>query len=326
LYTAKGQPSYMYKFPKFSADLIDASFDATAHPMFIMDGVERDHRYIGVYPGVIRNGELLSLPGVDPAASVNFDNFLATARANGPGWGLMTNTDWAGISGWCLANGFLPRGNNYYGRDHAQIIEVGTRQDGLLPGTASGIARTLTGSGPVSWRHDNTAAGIADLNGNVWEWAPGLRIVDGEIHVIADNNAALTAADLTAGSSAWRAIDGATGNLVAPGAANAVKIAASGTDNYTLVRNSSGTFEGMTNPGTTPVSEAALNTLKLYGAYPLDADLGGDGIWFTETDERVALRGGNWDHGSLSGVFALRLDSLRAGAGTGIGARPAFAL
>jgi hypothetical protein len=28
---------------------------------------------------------------------------------------------------------------------------------------------TLAGSGPLSWRHDNTLAGIADLVGNVWE-------------------------------------------------------------------------------------------------------------------------------------------------------------
>lgn len=70
-----------------------------------------------------------------------------------------------------------------------------------------------TGSGPVSWRHDNTPFGIADLCGNVWEWAPGMRINAGEIQIIADNDAALTATDFSAGSAAWKAVDGATGAL-----------------------------------------------------------------------------------------------------------------
>ena len=44
-------------------------------------------------------------------------------------------------------------------------------------------------------------AGIADLVGNVWEWTGGLRINDGEIQIIANNDVA-AGADMSAASSA----------------------------------------------------------------------------------------------------------------------------
>lgn len=325
LYTEKGQASYMYKVPLFNREDIDPGLGDGAHPMFIMDGVEKNHRYIGAFPGTVRDGELISLPGVEPAASRNIDDFLSLARANGPGWGLMTNSDWAGLSHWCWANGFLPRGNTDYGRSHEQKFETATRQDGLAPGS-SGTARTLTGSGPVSWRHDNTPWGIADLCGNVWEWSPGMRLVDGEVQVIKDNDAALSEIDLSEASSLWRAIDGETGSLVAPGSSGTVKLASSGTDDYALVISSGSEVESMTNPGSSPASESAIAVLKLHGVYPVGEGLGGAGLWHDLEGERVPRRGGHWNDGSRAGVFALTLYYSRTNAYSHLGARPAFAV
>lgn len=327
LYTAKGQPSIMSIFPAFNLEGIDASLGTGVHPMFVVGGVRKAERFIGTYPGSVVNGELLSLPAVDPSASRNFDSFVSVARSNGAGWGLMTNVDWAGLALWCWKNGSMPRGNTNYGFAHDAPHETARRMDGFTPGTATGTPRSLTGSGPATWRHDGTPAGIADLCGNIWEWAPGMRLQDGEIHVIADNDAALTATDLSATSSAWKAIDGATGDLVAKGHANAVKIAASGTGNYTLVCGSGSSFEGMTNPGATPVSAAALQKLKAMGIFPVaNSGLGGDGIWHSLSDERLPFRGGSWFYGAGAGVFALFLRNLRSSAGTDIGSRPAFVI
>lgn len=326
MYTTKGQPSYMAVIPQFTIQSIDPAMGAGVHPMFVVGGVNKAYRYVGLYPGVVRNGELLSLPGVDPANSINFDNALATARANGAGWGLMTNVDWAGVGQLCWKGGTQPRGNTNWGKSSDVVTESGVRGDGVAAGTGAGTGRTQTGSGPASWRHDASAFGIADLCGNVWEWSAGLRMNVGEIQIVTGNDAALNATDLAASSAAWKAIDGATGALVAPGSAGTVQYATSGTTDYALVRANGSSFEGMTNPGAAnPVSAAALQLLKQYGLFPAaNAGLGGDAIYLTVTGERLPCRGGGWGNGATAGVFALHLSNARSGAGTDIGCRPAF--
>ena len=327
LYTAKGQPCYMAVIPKFNLQDIDASLGTGTHPAFIVGGVEKSQLFIGQHIGVSRNGEMLSLPGVDPINSITHDAAVSLVRANGAGWHLMNNIEWAAISQWCWKNGFQPRGNSQYGRSSDLTTEVGVRQDGVTPGTTSGNARTLTGSGPTSWRHNNTPFGIADLNGNVWEWSPGMRLNAGEIQIMENNDAAASTADFSAGSAAWKAIDGATGSLVAPGTAGTVKYANanSGTADFTLYRIGGSSFEGMANStGANPVSAAALQVLKRYGLFPIAASLGGDGFYLNVTGERVPLRGGVWDNAAVAGVFALYLDLARSYSSASVGARPAF--
>lgn len=340
LYTASGQPSYMNIIPKFNLQDIDAGLGTGVHPAFIVGGVEKNELFIGSYPGIRKNGELLSLPGVDPANSRSMDNFITDVRVNGAGWHLMSNVEYAALALWCWKNGFMPRGNTNYGRSSDATWETARRQDGVAPGTASGSARTLTGSGPASWRHDNTPGGISDLCGNVWEWAPGLRIVGGEIQIIANNDAALFTTDHGATSAAWKAINAVTGALVNPTftgtvaggdyvatTANTVRYALTGTDNYTLVRASGSSFEGMLNPGASAVADAALQVLKAHGMYPVaNTGLGGDGVWYTVATERLPIRGGYWNLGSIAGVFALHLFSARSYADTAFGARPAFVI
>lgn len=332
LYTAKGQPCYMAVIPKFTLESIDASLGTGTHPAFIVGGVEKSQIFIGQHIGVSRNGEMLSLPGVDPINSITLDAAVSLVRANGPGWHLMSNVEWAALAQWCWKNGFQPRGNTQHGRSGDLLTENGVRSDGLtVTGANQGSqGRTLTGSGPLSWRHDNTPFGIADLNGNVWEWSPGMRLNNGEIHIIGNNNAALSAADFGVSSAEWKAVDGATGALVAPGTAGTVKYASanSGTADYTLYRASGGSFEGMVNSaGANPVSAAALQLLKQHGLFPIaGSGLGGDGFHMSVSGERVPIRGGYWIASALAGVFALDLTSARSASYTTLGARPAFVL
>lgn len=329
LYTAKGQPTYMNIIQKFDLSTIDASLSGI-HPAFIVNGVEKPEIFVGTYLGKLVDGELLSLPNVDPSASINFDNFSTYARACGAGHHLMTNAEWSAVALQCYKNDTQPFGNTYYGRSSENPLLIGRRQDGLDPGNTAGTARTLTGSGPVEWRHNRKPSGIADLAGNVLELSAGMRLINGEIQVIADNNAALHTIDMSATSAQWKAIDAVTGNLVTPDGngttAGTVKFANSGTADYTINGASFGATRNLST--TKPVSAAALARLKALCLYPVVEDtakFNSDGLWKTiDTGERTPVRGGNWSDAAGAGVFALNLYYARSNAYMKIGARPAF--
>ena len=338
IYTAKGQPCFMYVLPKYTVQSIDASLGTGTHPAFIVDGNEKSEILIGMYQGALLNDEVVSQAGRAVYQTVNFDTFNTKVRQNNngttiTGWHGITNAEWAALALWCWKNGYLPRGNSAFGRSHAVTTEYGVQESGRAKtdgADATGDERILTGSGPATWRHDATPFGVADLTGNVWEWTYGMRLNAAEINVIENNNAA-GATDFAAGSAEWKAIDGTNGNLVAPGSANTVKLAASGTADYTLVVSSGGAFQAMTNPGTNPVAAAALQKLKQLGVYPIASNLTNSRanehagyIYHNLTGECVPHRGGGWAYGAVSGVFAVSLYHVRTGAGSDIGSRPAF--
>lgn len=180
-YTAKGQPSYFVRQGKFLCEDIapGGELGTGVHEAFVFDGVEDAEIWVGAYQAAVIDGEAVSQPGLAPKVSINYDNARAACQAAGAGFDMMTIWDWAAIALWCMANGFQPRGNTLYGQHHDNRWEVGTRQDNGTPGDSAGVGNTLTGSGPVQWRHDQTMAGIADMVGNVWEWLAGMKMVDG---------------------------------------------------------------------------------------------------------------------------------------------------
>ena len=328
LYTAKGQATYMNIIQKYDMSTIDASLSGT-HPAFIVDGVEKPEIFIGTYQGRIVGGELLSLPNVEPSHSTNYDNFLTAARACGNGHHLITNAEWSAVALRCYKNNTQPMGNSYYGRSSEDPLLIGRRADGLNPGNTSGSARTLTGSGPVQWRHNGKENGIADLSGNVWEWNSGMRLLNGEIQIIENNNAAKLAINLGAASTEWKAIDGETGNLVTPDGSGTtvgtIKYANGGTADYTI---NGGSFGAIRNLSTTkPVTAAALAQLKALCLYPHTentASYNSDYFGKYMTGETLPVRGGNWSGAASAGVFALYLNLARSYSDTSFGARPAF--
>jgi hypothetical protein len=313
LYDDKGYPSYMTVIPKFNVEDIDEGLGTGVHPAFLKGGVEKSEIFIGQYPAIVKDGRALSLPGVDPTASVNFDTAKGYCTAKGPGWHLLSNWEWAAVALWCIKNGFQPRGNTYYGRHHDQVHEQGRRQDGVAPGTAPGTARTLTGSGPVSWRHDNSLAGISDIVGNVYKWIDGMKIVDGKFFMPNDND-----------------FDAAEGDWVDQGViiADVEGTTKLGTPSDTLEATGPTTFGAWKGLTTTTNFDALAAATKqrmqqaLIDPYNTDDPVG---TFYFDTDgERVPIRGGYWVSASAAGLGALRLRNARSFSGTGLGFFPAF--
>ncbi|MDR3278708.1 MAG: hypothetical protein LBT12_08035 [Oscillospiraceae bacterium] len=207
-----GNPSVMVYIPKFRMNQVISGGSDRVHPAFIVNGVERDGFYISKYLNTDVDGKGYSLPASVPCNNVGMDLSLEKSVAKGAGWHLVTVQEWGAIALWCKKNGHLPHGNNEYGRDRCESVFK------AIPVTnvEDGKGRVLTGTGPLSWSHDNTAAGIWDLHGNLSEYVGGIKTVYGEIQVMPNNDGADRKHTHDAASPAWRAIDAATGSYILP--------------------------------------------------------------------------------------------------------------
>jgi len=327
MYDDQGYPSIMVRIPKFYLDEVIDGMPHQVHPAFLVNSVEKSEIWISKYLNVVHNGRAYSLPGQDPANSLNFDTVRGYCTAKGAGWHLMTNAEWAALALWCRKAGLMPRGNTSNGAAHDATYERGVKA------TAGGDYRTLTGSGPASWNHDGTPDGIADLCGNVWEWVDGLKLVNGKIYVHPNNNYTVGNTqgsvdgwqdtlkyfdNTTAGDSTQTDHDVGGDPILSDDRTNPMYTGGDTDSNY-----------GQSNVGFAALTKEADVTvpdlLKWLGIYPADAgDHGGDYLYVRNYGERLPFRGGPWINGARAGVFNLGLYYPRSSVYNSIGFRAAF--
>lgn len=333
LYDDLNNPSYMFRLTPFNLEDIDPVYGTGVHPAFYVNGVLKKEIFIGAFQSKVISSRACSLPGVDPTLNVNFDTAKTYCTSKGAGWHLMTNWEWAAVALWCLKNEFQPRGNTNHGRSHetGYKYETGSRVDNLAPGTTSGTGRTLTGSGPASWRHNNTFTGIADLVGNISEWTDGLKLVDGKIYMPSDNNFNLAEAnwpDTGVRFDSTATGDGnSSGDIGDPVISNEItKYAGPIGDNGNYGYLSIANWKDLTKKVgyNIPVSmlQAAIAPITLsdgtYSRNPKGA------LYVRNYGERSLIRGGTWVVGADAGLFCLTLINHRSSSSTYLGIRPAF--
>lgn len=212
LYDDKGMPSIMVKLQKMTYAELGMGESTAVHPAFIVNGQEVDYIWISKYQNIVYDNRAYSLPCQDPANTITFNNVLGYCSNKGPGWHLMTRMEWGFLVRWCQKNGYMPNGNNNFGKDGTESTYK------ALATSYSGARRyrTATGTGPLTWYHDKSPSGIADLCGNVIEYMGGIRIVYGELQILPNNDAADSSNSQGSYSSAWKAISAEDGSLLTP--------------------------------------------------------------------------------------------------------------
>lgn len=175
-------------------------------------------------------------------------------------------------------------------------------------------------------------SGIADLNGDVWEWTGGFRLMNGEIQIIPYGNCMKLDCDMSEDSTLWKAIM-PNGSLVAPGTAGTLKIdqtsATAGIRINTTVQypTSGDTYRNIAFKTLTAASGVTIPKLLIaLGVFP-DSGItgyGNDQIWMRNHGERLPLRGSSFSNPSNSGPSALSLDNPRSCSYDRVGFRSAF--
>lgn len=295
-----GLPSVMVRVPARKGRELLKTGTENLHPAFYVGGEPLEEIYVSKFQNVLIDGRGYSLPMRKPAYGIHFDQALQACRSKGKGWNLTPFALRAALALEAKRKGFLPHGNSDRGVDYLHREEHGDTEE-------EGVVRT--GSGPVTWSHNNSRDGIYDLTGNLNEWDAGLRLVDGEIQIIPDGM--WMREDCTMGKDCgyWRSITPA-GELAKPGVSGALRYVCDG-DGILLTAGEEAGKETTGNCafGSVRAKEGLKIPELLYALtlYP-EQESGYDGWrWIKSQGECLPLCGGGYRALDHAGIFFVGL-------------------
>lgn len=174
-----------------------------------------------------------------------------------------------------------------------------------------------------------------DIVGDVHKWVVA-RLVDGEIQIVPNNNAAIHKTDLGANSKAWKAIL-QDGSLVAPGTNGTLKFdytgnpanATSGFHITTTVEHKQtddGAGYGAKDFGTLTAKSGVTipDILKALALFPNTDKTGRGFIYFRNNGERLLFRGGYYGSGGYAGEARGDFDNPRSISNVNVGLFSAY--
>lgn len=277
--------------------------------MFKVNGKTVAAVLISQFTNVVLKGIAASLPYQKPAESMDHDESAEACRKKGKGWHLLTNTEFVYLLEEAERLGHKISGNTNWGKNADNPEEKGWCYDGYT---------TLTGLDPLAWSHDGTKDGVFGLCGNFHERVAGLRLHNGVIEYIKDNDAAFT--DYAPGDPAWTAAE-VGGKALKLDAQNGKVVLTDGkiAESWDGCHMSELKLAG-------ELSEVPEIIYKL-GILPRDWKERKDGIWAdSELEEAVPFRGSGFLNPSIGGPAALRLSHARSYSSNNVSFRSALYL
>jgi formylglycine-generating enzyme len=289
---------------RFNWDPVNEFNSTVPHPAFLdtnaTGGVTAGF-YWAKYEACNVSGIPRSLPGQFPWISVTYDTAVAVCDRKNPSgqkkFHLCTNAERAAVALLCRKRGTMPSGNNYYGTDYSSRWINFKLKDPTYYSNTSADCANAGGSGGYLTSSDYTPAGIFDLNGGVWEWLMGYKLIDSTIYIMRSSQYGGAGNNYRLAESTWMN----TGATIRYNGVFASATLASGTD-------------------TTKLKELCIIP-PLSGT---SASYGDDYYYVITTGERLALFGGSWYYGTIAGVFSLDLYNTRTNYSASFGFRLAY--
>ena len=321
---------------------------SSVHPAFIVNNAPIRGFRLDKYQWPRVNGKnyCASLYGLPPAwssggATMSYDGMHsavdtvngAATDPDGIKMHVQTRAEFSYLALLSAVKAFQCRGNTSSGKAHDKTSEAGTPCGYMYNGKP---IHTATGTGPITWYSDGTPWGVADLVGNVTEWASGYKMNEGEMYFMPNNDAADTVASEHAiGGSKWKGLL-SDGSFVAPGTDLTMKY------DYTADPGTSGekTFEltdtlrfkqtvedpygAVTLASLTAHEGLTVPTyLRLMMLFPLLTGTPKGRAYMRNYTVRASLVGGYWYYGSNAGFGYSDGSSAPSGTDVSIGGRSA---